>query len=208
MCMVRLVCTQWHHTESTEVCLPRIPLNLQNFQSPRQMFDPTQSFWMPSGTSLRLPAYPTETLNKVYLDRRAKWTIPQVQGDYHPREDPKTRFTIIHVHSQKNLGTDADTQPANLTGYTYRGSHHNLTYSAIHLPGSHHNLTYSAMPQGSVMTVWLTSAGMRMILTRQKTVLQLPLRLLPWKQLPQPHPLPWSRILRRFQATACRTSPF
>ena len=101
-----------------------------------------------------------------------------------------------------------DTQPVNLTGYTYRGSHHNLTYSAIHLPGSHHNLTYSAMPQGSVMTVWLTSAGMRMILTRQRTVLQLPLRLLPWKQLPQPHPLPWSRILRRFQATACRTSPF
>ena len=63
------------------------------------------------------------------------------------------------------------TQPVNLTGYTYRGSHHNLTYSAI--------------PQGSVRTVWLASAGMRMILTQQRTMLQLPLRLLPWKQLPQ-----------------------
>ena len=42
MCMVRLVCTQWHHTESTEVCLSRIALNMQNFQSPRQMFDPTK----------------------------------------------------------------------------------------------------------------------------------------------------------------------
>ena len=51
------VCTMASHWIQRSFSLPRIPLILQNFQSPRQTFNPVQSFWMPRGTSIRLPTY-------------------------------------------------------------------------------------------------------------------------------------------------------